>query len=504
MIKLLDHGYLQLVDNMGTDLSIVRSARVSYDGKGTSTDEKLINYLMKNGHNTPFESCVVTFEIKAPIFVVRQWHRHRTQCLAGSQEVIFNRPCNNKAYRTTMKELYDKWYHPLPKRKRKSKTYRDIQRERIAEMGIRSSGGKSEHVVDVISKGENQIYEVFTKYGSVKCTDNHRFKTENGESTISKGLDEVRVVIQTGLKSEEDLREPVFNQGEIYDEIWEEYKDGYDVSNLGRVRSWFRQGSQYKHKEPMFKKITTNNSKRAVVNIDGEVLQVSRMVAECFIQELMDEDLVLHKNDRPLDNRLDNLYVGDHQDNSNDRIRNDNQTRLREITTPVLGIKKLGVEETYDLSVTGDHWFCADNILVHNSYNEISARYTELPAEFYVPELEQITTQCKDNKQMRSEYVNEHAVEIRHMINECNLHSFQKYTQLLEAGTPRELARSVLPVGTYTKFFATANLHNWFKFIGERSHPHAQYEIRVYSDAILEVLKELYPVATQAFINTRS
>ena len=78
-IELLDHGYLQFVDSMGSDLSIVRSARVSYDGKGKSTDEGLINYLMKNGHNTPFESCVITFEVKLPIFVTRQWHRHRTQ-----------------------------------------------------------------------------------------------------------------------------------------------------------------------------------------------------------------------------------------------------------------------------------------------------------------------------------------------------------------------------------------------------------------------------------------
>ena len=214
--ELLDHGYLQLVDNMGTDLSIVRSARVSYDGKGKSTDEKLINYLMKNGHNTPFESCVVSFEIKAPIFVVRQWHRHRTQ-----------------------------------------------------------------------------------------------------------------------------------------------------------------------------------------------------------------------------------------------------------------------------------------------SYNEISARYTELPAEFYVPDLEQITTQSKDNKQMRSEDVNLEREGIQRMIDYQNTQAFKLYQQMLNKGCPRELARSVLPVGTYTKFFATANLHNWFKFIGERSHPHAQYEIRVYSDAILEMLEGLYPIATKAFELTR-
>lgn len=84
LIEVLDKGYVRLVDHMGSDLSIVRAARVSFDadwraGESESADEKLINYLIKNRHSTPFEAVVFTFEVKAPIFVFRQWHRHRTQ-----------------------------------------------------------------------------------------------------------------------------------------------------------------------------------------------------------------------------------------------------------------------------------------------------------------------------------------------------------------------------------------------------------------------------------------
>ena len=84
MINVLDHGHVRLVDSMGDDLSIVRNARVSYDaewraGEDKGGDERLINYLYKNHHNTPFESVTFTFDVKAPIFVLRQWHRHRTQ-----------------------------------------------------------------------------------------------------------------------------------------------------------------------------------------------------------------------------------------------------------------------------------------------------------------------------------------------------------------------------------------------------------------------------------------
>lgn len=216
-INVLDHGFLRLVDHMGSDLSIVRNARVSYDaewraGEDEGSDARLINYLYKNGHNTPFEAVTVTFEVKAPIFVYRQWHRHRTQ-----------------------------------------------------------------------------------------------------------------------------------------------------------------------------------------------------------------------------------------------------------------------------------------------SYNELSARYRALPEEFYVPEPEQITTQSTDNKQMRTDEQHPRAPLLALAIQKQNEAAFVTYGELLEAGCPRELARSVLPVGTYSHMFATASLHNWFNFLRERLHPHAQYEIFVYAHAILVLLEGVAPVAVQAF-----
>lgn len=133
------------------------------------------------------------------------------------------------------------------------------------------------------------------------------------------------------------------------------------------------------------------------------------------------------------------------------------------------------------------------------SYNELSARYRELPEEFYVPELEQITTQSTDNKQMRTNEPNVNAQAIQSLINRQNSEAFSTYHALLEDGCPREIARSVLPVGTYSHMFATANLNNWFRFLAERLHPHAQYEIRVYAEQILKLLEDIAPVAVCAF-----
>lgn len=79
-IPVLDHGFVRLVDYMGGDERIVQAARVSY-GEGTKTvreDSALIDYLLRNHHTSPFEQVILTFHVKMPIFVARQWIRHRT------------------------------------------------------------------------------------------------------------------------------------------------------------------------------------------------------------------------------------------------------------------------------------------------------------------------------------------------------------------------------------------------------------------------------------------
>src|ERR1700751_5302943 len=79
-IPALDHGFIRVIDYMGDDAAIVQAARVSY-GKGTrrvSEDAGLIRYLMRHRHSTPFEMCEIKYHVKLPIFVARQWIRHRT------------------------------------------------------------------------------------------------------------------------------------------------------------------------------------------------------------------------------------------------------------------------------------------------------------------------------------------------------------------------------------------------------------------------------------------
>lgn len=78
-IKVLDDGYVRLVDTLGDDLSVVNAARVSYDKESTefeARDEKLINFLIREGHTSPFRHAALTFEVYAPLFVARQWWKY--------------------------------------------------------------------------------------------------------------------------------------------------------------------------------------------------------------------------------------------------------------------------------------------------------------------------------------------------------------------------------------------------------------------------------------------
>lgn len=133
------------------------------------------------------------------------------------------------------------------------------------------------------------------------------------------------------------------------------------------------------------------------------------------------------------------------------------------------------------------------------SFNEISARYSELPEEYYVPDESQITTQSASNKQMRTDVQHPSATHIAGLIKTQSASAFAIYKALIAEGCPRELARSVLPVGTYSHMFCSVDLHNLFHFLKLRLHSHSQFEIRVYAEAMLQLIEPIVPISVAAF-----
>jgi len=133
------------------------------------------------------------------------------------------------------------------------------------------------------------------------------------------------------------------------------------------------------------------------------------------------------------------------------------------------------------------------------AFNEVSARYTELPEEFYVPAVDQITTQSASNKQMRTSTQHPLAADMQRVLQTQCEEAFQSYRWLIADGCPRELARAVLPVATYSHMFASVDLHNLFHFLKLRLHEHAQHEIKVYAEALLSLIEPVVPVSVRAF-----
>jgi len=138
------------------------------------------------------------------------------------------------------------------------------------------------------------------------------------------------------------------------------------------------------------------------------------------------------------------------------------------------------------------------------SYNELSARYRELPEEFYLPRPEDIGVQSQNSKQARDvvaiddELLGQRKAELND-VRQMHENAFAVYRDLLKEGWPRELARSVLPVATYSHMFGTVNLLNLLKFLTLRCDSHAQYEIRVYADAMRELIRPIVPVCLSAW-----
>ncbi len=148
--------------------------------------------------------------------------------------------------------------------------------------------------------------------------------------------------------------------------------------------------------------------------------------------------------------------------------------------------------------------------------NEYSARYSVLDNEFYIPNLRELKPQSKSNNQGRSGELNDNEKKnYRKIITENSKSNFENYNTLLNVdadgdfldknnkGLARELSRVVLPLNSYTQWYWKIDLHNLMHFLALRFDDHAQYEIRVYAEKMMDILKKWVPLTYEAFIENR-
>ena len=140
-VPVLDHGFVRVVDYMGDDAAVVQAARVSY-GRGTkkvSEDRGLINYLMRHRHTTPFEMCEIKYHVKLPIFVARQWIRHRT--------------ANVNEYSARYSILDNEFYMPQPQHLAAQSANNRQGRDAVL------AGKEAERVFGLLKKDAELVYE---------------------------------------------------------------------------------------------------------------------------------------------------------------------------------------------------------------------------------------------------------------------------------------------------------------------------------------------------------
>jgi len=548
----LDHGFVSLVDYMGTDEDIERAARVSY-GYGTrkvSATRGLIRYLRRHAHTTPSEMVEFKFHCAMPIFVARQWIRHRTACLAAGTQVYFDLPGGidrrgNQLHKLSIEELWTRF-----------------QRDRIRSMHLRQVNEDTldiQHtrLVDVTYSGSKPVFRMTLSDGKqIEATSNHRFLFPDGWKTLhtATGLD-----VRKGRACWDAGDHYVYANGVVAEEpaLYREkswLRDQYHV--LGRpiadiasdagvschtIRKWLRVHDLWREAHPRARTGSASNFWRGGLSSDREAIgrwttqiapeiharngwtcqlcleRASEIHCHHIVPVWANEDLARDEANlttlcgtchRSIQGR--ELEVAKRLSTRPIITKRDARTRVawNKLTKATLvrieSFEYLGLKDTYDLEVEGPfHNFVADGIITHNSVNEYSGRYSLMPLLFYEPPASSFALQSRTNNQGREtepappELYAEAIARWERVREQAS----DTYGWLVLEDVARELARIDLPLSTYTQWYWKIDLHNLLHFLRLRVDAHAQWEIQEYGRVMAGMLARVAPLSYEAWLD---
>jgi hypothetical protein len=383
-------------------------------------------------------------------------------------------------------------------------------KDRVTDMRIRNIDEKNlliqhSNILDVWESGIKDVYIFKFEDGySLKCTKEHLVFTDNdwvkiGDIEIDS---DVKVCVNKSIG--DNIPTPIsLSEEELKTEKWVVCKQdmNYSVSSLGRVSN-----------NNNMRILSNGSRKRPVVNMNyGEKGKIQKthslhtLVLTNFVSDRPENNECCHKDGNYYNNRLSNLYWGTANDNLNDKYKHNSISKLRLKFIKLISVDYVGKEMTYDLSVAGEYKnFVANGIVVHNSVNEYSGRYSIMKNEFYLPETDRMQKQSATNKQGSGEQFDlETSTNIQSLLKEEQDLLGQNYDSYIDQGLARELARINLPLSTYTEWYWKIDLHNLFHFIRLRADSHAQQEIVEYANAICELIKDIVPNSYEAFEDYR-
>jgi thymidylate synthase (FAD) len=469
-VDVLDHGFLALDGVLASDLAVVNGARVSFNTASddmTERDGGLIRFLMRDHHGSPFEHGYFRFIVKAPIFVVREHHRHRAgHCLPGDTEVWCETVAANRTVRKRpLAELWRNWHIGVPDslgRNRRLPSCRQFtmrvwnEEEEVFDLGVPR---------DIYKSGVKTIIELPVGEPLLRCSEEHRIHTPEGwvEAGDLRAGDSVALSGTAYLRGE--TIPPSLRRGIG---VWTTMQR---TALIGEVDVCYQCGSRRARDE---------------LHLDHVVPVVVDLT------KALDRT-----NLKPMCDPCHRAKTNSEQRHAERRGSHVAPTYVKLTRTP----SRVSEEETYDIEMEApNHNFVANRVLVHNSYNEWSGRYSKMEAEFYVPDF--VRTQVGKPGAYTFEPVSpEVRAQTRAEIEENAARAFESYERMLERGVAKEVARTVLPLSMYTKYFWSCNPRSLMHFCSLRNSEFAQFEIREYAKAAERFLEREMPVTYAAFVD---
>lgn len=483
-IEFVDRQTVEYIQHMGEDAMICNAARASTTQKFITElgakDEGLIRRVVGDGHTSTLEHSLLTVRADVTLDVRSEWHRHRTQCISGETLITFssgNPQGKAGSIGTTKKSIaehYEHWHHGVPDTRGRRRILPSVKGAKVVSMNEETGDREFSTVLDVVQSGLKPVLRMTTASGkSAKATKDHKFLTPEGWFVLG------------------DLSEG--------DELMVQHR-GYRDRSEDRAVPWsLRQGIN-----------TWTSTVRKEVRIRDEGVCQSCGVATTEDAFRCDHRIpVVVDLEKALSiSNLQTLCIDcDRRKTSSEQPLADRSKYevLHFSPDPIVKIEPVGEEMTYDLVLDDPHHnFLGNGIVTHNSYNEVSGRFSEYAPRFYVEPDDRPLGQVGKSMDYKREHLESWARHYHRGLAEgASEVAWSLYQEELDMGVCREVARRRLPTNLMTQFYATANLNNWFKYLGLRNKPDALYEIREAADQVEAIIAEHWPVAFAEFNKQR-
>lgn len=483
-LQYLDESEVELVDIAGNDLSVVQAARVcATDDKNTEGAEQLIEYLLKQRHGTPFEHNLLKFRIEAPIFVWREFHRHRIGfCLAGDTKIYtesYAQGSGRTLRKRSIKDLCEIWNNGVKDSIGRVRFLPSVRNQKLRVLNEKTNLFELGSIENIFESGikECLLLEVeHKKEHSLRCSKDHPILTSEGWIKAGE-LNGTELIAVSGKRnaSEGSLMPPSLRRGIG---VW---------TSMQRNRLIPVKGAKCYFCEFHFP--------REQLELDHLVPVVYDLKKALDIKNLKPVCIQCHRDKTDTEQIFANREV----------VAGSKFVPLKR--KPFI----ISEEMTYDITMKGE-WknFVANGIVVHNSYNEESARYKTLEPKFYLPPADRPMVKVVEWKPGRPKFVqcvdSSLYLSLINNLKESYELSYANYEKNLAMNFDPGLARDCLPVGIFSTCYVSCNARSLMSFLSLRTHePKAEkvsyplFEIEQVARKMESIFSRYFPATHTAF-----